>query len=62
MHILLFNPAETKKVALIIHMDKKRCNLAIDKDIMSIYASDPGQILWIEKSFKNRQKICLRPM
>lgn len=47
-----FPPAETKKFSLITHVDKKKCTLTIDRDIMSIYASGPGQISWKEKAFK----------
>lgn len=47
-----FPPAETKKFSLITHVDKKRCTLTKARDILSIYASGPGQISWKEKAFK----------
>lgn len=47
-----FPEAESKKFSLKTHVDRKKCNLTIDREMMSIYASGPGQVSWKEKTFK----------
>ena len=45
-------PEETKKFSVKTHVDSKKCNLSIDKDVMSICANGPRHVSWKEKSFK----------
>ena len=47
-----FPEAESKKFSLKTHVDRKKCNLIVDREMMSIYASGPGQVSWKEKTFK----------
>lgn len=47
-----FPEAESNKFSLKTHVDRKKCNLTIDREMMSIYASGPGQVSWKEKNFQ----------
>ena len=47
-----FPSEDTKKFHIRTHVDSKRCNIYIDRDMMSVCASGPGHVFWKENNLK----------
>lgn len=47
-----FPSSEKRKFSLKTHISNNRCNISIDRDVMSVCASGPGHTLWKEVNFK----------
>ena len=48
-----FPSAEARKSTIKTHVDSKKCNLYIDRNVMTICASGPGHNFWKENNFRN---------
>ena len=47
-----FPSAEARKFTIKTHVDSKKCNLYIDRNVMTICASGPGHNFWKENNFR----------
>lgn len=47
-----FPSEDAKKFHIKTHVNSKRCNIYIDRDMMSLCASGPGHVFWKENNFR----------
>ncbi|MEW8548504.1 MAG: GDSL-type esterase/lipase family protein [Candidatus Thiodiazotropha sp.] len=47
-----FPSPDKRKFIIKTHLSNNRCNISIDRDVMSISAAGPGHMLWKETTFK----------